>query len=95
MRNTAAWGLWCVALVGVLVSHPRAQAPSGALTTLPAHGQVSLIASAAGNSVVQVGPQGVLVVDTGAVFGGPPIGTNTTGQEAEGPHCVGSEGGHH
>lgn len=33
---------------------------------------------------------GVLVVDTGAVFGGPPIGTNTTGQEAEGPHCVGS-----
>ena len=38
---------------------------------------------------------GVLVVDTGAVFGGPPIGTNTTGQEAEGPHCVGSEGGHH
>lgn len=36
---------------------------------------------------------GVLVVDTGAVFGGPPIGTNTTGQEAEGPHCVG--GGSH
>ncbi len=35
---------------------------------------------------------GVLVIDTGAVFGGPPIGTNTTGQEAEGPHCVG--GGH-
>ena len=51
VRNTAAWGLWCVALVGVLVSQPRAQAPSGALTTLPAHGQVSLIASAAGNSV--------------------------------------------
>ncbi|MFM9138563.1 MAG: ubiquinol-cytochrome c reductase iron-sulfur subunit [Actinomycetota bacterium] len=38
---------------------------------------------------------GVLVIDTGAVFGGPPIGTNTTGQEAEGPHCVGSEGGGH
>jgi cytochrome b6-f complex iron-sulfur subunit len=36
---------------------------------------------------------GVLVVDTGSVFGGPPIGTNTTGQEAEGPHCVG--GGSH
>jgi len=35
---------------------------------------------------------GILVVDTGTVFGGPPIGTNTTGQEAEGPHCVG--GGH-
>jgi cytochrome b6-f complex iron-sulfur subunit len=30
---------------------------------------------------------GVLVVDTGALSQGPPIGTNTTGQEAEGPHC--------
>jgi cytochrome b6-f complex iron-sulfur subunit len=30
---------------------------------------------------------GVLVVDTGALSLGPPIGTNTTGQEAEGPHC--------
>lgn len=36
----------------------------------------------------------VLVIDTGAVFGGPAIGTNTTGQEAEGPHCVGGQGGH-
>ena len=32
---------------------------------------------------------GVLTVDTGQVFQGPAIGTNTTGQEAEGPHCVG------
>ena len=32
---------------------------------------------------------GTLVVDTGTVIQGPPIGTNTTGQEAEGPHCVG------
>jgi cytochrome b6-f complex iron-sulfur subunit len=31
---------------------------------------------------------GVIVVDTGALSQGPPIGTNTTGQEAEGPHCV-------
>ena len=38
---------------------------------------------------------GSVVVDTGAVFGGPPIGVNTTGQEAEGPHCVGAAGGHH
>jgi len=36
---------------------------------------------------------GSVVIDTGAVFGGPAIGTNTTGQEAEGPHCVGA-GGH-
>jgi len=38
---------------------------------------------------------GVLVIDTGAVFAGPAIGTNTTGQEAEGPHCIGAAGGHH
>jgi cytochrome b6-f complex iron-sulfur subunit len=31
-------------------------------------------------------------VDTGTIIIGPPIGTNTTGQEAEGPHCV--SGGH-
>jgi cytochrome b6-f complex iron-sulfur subunit len=33
-----------------------------------------------------------LVVDTGTVIPGPPIGTNTTGQEVEGPHCI--SGGH-
>ena len=32
---------------------------------------------------------GVLTVNTGAIVQGPPIGTNTTGQEAEGPHCIG------
>ncbi len=31
---------------------------------------------------------GVVVVDTGALTQGPPIGTNSTGQEAEGPHCA-------
>ncbi len=36
---------------------------------------------------------GVLTVNTGQLLQGPPIGTNTTGQEAEGPHCVG--GGSH
>ena len=36
---------------------------------------------------------GVLTVNTGQIIQGPPIGTNTTGQEAEGPHCVG--GTHH
>jgi cytochrome b6-f complex iron-sulfur subunit len=36
---------------------------------------------------------GVFVVNTGTVIPGPPIGVNTTGQEAEGPHCVGA-GGH-
>jgi cytochrome b6-f complex iron-sulfur subunit len=39
---------------------------------------------------------GNVAVDTGARFDGPAIGTNTTGQEAEGPNCVGaSEGGGH
>ena len=31
---------------------------------------------------------GVLLVDTSQVVQGPPIGVNTTGQEAEGPHCA-------
>ena len=31
---------------------------------------------------------GVLSVDTSTLIQGPPIGTNTTGQEAEGPHCA-------
>jgi cytochrome b6-f complex iron-sulfur subunit len=31
----------------------------------------------------------VLIVNTGIIVPGPPIGTNTTGQEAEGPHCIG------
>lgn len=35
-------------------------------------------------------PSGDVVVDTGTVWLGRPIGTNTTGQEAEGPHCVGA-----
>jgi cytochrome b6-f complex iron-sulfur subunit len=32
---------------------------------------------------------GSLTVDTGSIIQGPPIGTNTTGQEAEGPNCIG------
>jgi len=32
---------------------------------------------------------GSLIVKTGTVIQGPPIGVNTTGQEAEGPNCVG------
>ena len=33
---------------------------------------------------------GDVTVDTGTIVPGPAIGTNTTGQEAEGPHCVGA-----
>jgi cytochrome b6-f complex iron-sulfur subunit len=35
-----------------------------------------------------------VVVNTGLVFNGPAIGVNTTGQEAEGPHCISGGGGH-
>ena len=34
-----------------------------------------------------------VLIDTGTLVPGPAIGTNTTGQEAEGPHCT-SEGSH-
>ena len=33
---------------------------------------------------------GDVTIDTGTVIQGTPIGINTTGQEAEGPHCVGA-----
>jgi cytochrome b6-f complex iron-sulfur subunit len=33
---------------------------------------------------------GDVTVNTGIIMQGRPIGTNTTGQEAEGPHCVGA-----
>jgi cytochrome b6-f complex iron-sulfur subunit len=36
----------------------------------------------------------VLTVDTGEIVEGPPLGTNTTGQEAEGPHCITGAAGH-
>ncbi len=39
---------------------------------------------------MEVTTDGSLVVDTGTIIQGPPIGTNTTGQEAEGPACIGA-----
>jgi len=38
----------------------------------------------------EVTAAGDVIVDTGTIWQGRPIGTNTTGQEAEGPHCVGA-----
>jgi cytochrome b6-f complex iron-sulfur subunit len=35
-----------------------------------------------------------VVINTGLQLNGPAIGINTTGQEAEGPHCITSGGGH-
>jgi cytochrome b6-f complex iron-sulfur subunit len=37
----------------------------------------------------EITPSGDVIIDTGAIWTGLPIGVNTTGQEAEGPHCVG------
>jgi len=51
-------GIGCFSIVGLL----RAQ--SSDLETLPVHGQVSLVSAGGLNVLVQVGPQGVLVVDT-------------------------------
>jgi cytochrome b6-f complex iron-sulfur subunit len=36
---------------------------------------------------LSIASDGSMSVNTQTVFVGPPIGTNTTGQEAEGPHC--------
>ena len=36
-----------------------------------------------------VNDRGEFLVDTGKIVQGPPIGTNTTNQEAQGPHCIG------
>ncbi len=36
---------------------------------------------------ISVNSDGTISVNTGSLSVGPPIGTNTTGQEAEGPHC--------
>ncbi len=38
--------------------------------------------------VAAMSSSGDVVIDTATVYLGPPIGTNTTGQEAEGPHCI-------
>jgi cytochrome b6-f complex iron-sulfur subunit len=41
-----------------------------------------------------IAPNGDVTIDTGTKVPGPAIGTNTTGQEAEGPHCTSGEGEH-
>lgn len=43
---------------------------------------------------MEVSAANELLVDTGIVIQGPPIGVNTTGQEAEGPNCISGGGGH-
>jgi cytochrome b6-f complex iron-sulfur subunit len=43
---------------------------------------------------VAVDATGQITIDTSKVIAGPANGTDTTGQQAEGPHCVGSGGSH-
>lgn len=43
---------------------------------------------------VDVTAAGDVIIDTSTPVTGAPIGTNTTGQEAEGPHCITGGGGH-
>jgi cytochrome b6-f complex iron-sulfur subunit len=43
---------------------------------------------------VRVDSGGNVVLQTGTIVTGAVIGTNTTGQEAEGPHCISGAGGH-
>lgn len=42
---------------------------------------------------LEVSPTGDVTIDTGTIILGAPLGTNTTGQEAEGPSCI-AEGSH-
>jgi cytochrome b6-f complex iron-sulfur subunit len=44
---------------------------------------------------MSVDGSGNFIVDTGTIISGPPQGTNTTGQEAEGPNCISSAAGGH
>ena len=44
--------------------------------------------------VMEVDANNNFIVDTGNIIPGPPLGTNSTGQEAEGPHCIADAAGH-
>jgi cytochrome b6-f complex iron-sulfur subunit len=44
---------------------------------------------------ITIAGNGDVVVNTGTIVPGPAIGTNTTGQEAEGPHCITGGGEKH
>ena len=68
VRSTVAWTVVCAAgallLLAASPSARQAPAPSG-VRTYPVQGNVYMIAGAGANIAVQVGEDGVLVVDTG------------------------------
>ena len=55
---------------------------------------VVLVPMGAPVNTVDVSASNELIVNTGVIIQGPAIGTNTTGQEAEGPNCISVGGGH-
>ena len=61
------------------------------------HNAVDILATPDGSYAFVYLPSGKtnVTINTGLLAVGPPIGTNTTGQEAEGPHCISSAGGAH
>jgi glyoxylase-like metal-dependent hydrolase (beta-lactamase superfamily II) len=61
---TIVLAIACVILQRGMTIRAQQPAPANGIDVVPVHGQVYLLAGPASNSVVQVGPQGVLVVDT-------------------------------
>ena len=54
----------CLTLAATLAAAALVAGQSAGLETLPVRGQLSMITNGSSNALVQVGPQGVLVVDT-------------------------------
>ena len=64
---SAACGIALTAIVGAAGGAPGVTAAGGEVHVLPVQGSVSMLVTPAGNVTVQIGEQGVLVVDTATV----------------------------
>ena len=87
----------CTSAAGCRSARPRSgsSAPATARSTTGSARRRAARRLAASTASPLTVDGGALTVDTGTIIQGPPIGTNTTGQEAEGPHCIGTGGGGH
>ena len=69
-RNLSVLGAIALAVAAAVLQSERAvraqqaQQPAPAIEILPVHGQIYVLAGPSSNTTIQVGPQGVLVVDT-------------------------------
>src|ERR1700761_1227600 len=63
--SCALFGSLAIAVAFAQTGAPNAAANAGKLQVLPVQGNVYMIAGAGGNIAVQIGQEGVLVVDTG------------------------------